>query len=146
MFKKFNFSYSNSSGAIYSLTLKQGKWLYESKNDTHPMDVMVDGPVTIYELKNKEVITSIDSYPAEINPSDHRIKRLHNYLKQYCKRWEKEYAWMQYDDGNIWECDIEGENFKLKSRGNVEEPANFETFLHKLTVFTEGKYFGPSLC
>ena len=76
----------------------------------------------------------------------HRIKRLHNYLKQYCKRWEKEYAWMQYDDGNIWECDIEGENFKLKSRGNVEEPANFETFLHKLTVFTEGKYFGPSLC
>ena len=67
----------------------------------------------------------------------HRIKRLHNYLKQYFKRWEKEYAWMQYDDGNIWECDIEGENFKLKSRGNVEEPANFETFLNKLTVFTE---------
>ena len=53
---------------------------------------------------------------------------------------------MKYDDGNIWEFDIEGENFKLKSRGNVEEPANFETFLHKLTVFTEGKYFHQSLC
>ena len=53
---------------------------------------------------------------------------------------------MHYDNGNIWECDIKGENFKLKSGGNVEEPDNCETFLHKLTVFIEGKYFGPSLC
>ena len=53
---------------------------------------------------------------------------------------------MQYDNGDIWECNIEGENFKLKSRGNVEEPANFETLLHKFRVFTEGKYFYPSLC
>ena len=53
---------------------------------------------------------------------------------------------MQFDDENIRACNIEDENFKLKSRGNIEEPAIFETFLSKLTIFTEGKYFGPSLC
>ena len=53
---------------------------------------------------------------------------------------------MQYDNGDIWECDIEGENFKLKSRANVEKPADLETFLLKLKVFKEGKYSGLSLC
>ena len=50
---------------------------------------------------------------------------------------------MQYCDGIVWECHIEGAGFTLKSRGHVEEPGNFQTFLHKLTVFTKGKYFGP---
>jgi hypothetical protein len=101
--------------------------------------------VTPSEMNNDEIISRIDSNPSEIVPSNQRLNRLHNYLKQYCKHWKKEYTWLQYCDGDMWECDIEGEDFKLKSRGHVEEPGNFETFLHKLTVFTEGKYFGPCI-
>ena len=61
---------------------------------------------------------------------------------KYYNDWDKEYGWMKYMDGTFWECDIEGNNFRLKSRGQVEYPSNFGTFLNKLTKFTEGKYFG----
>lgn len=142
MFTKFDFYISESMGPTYSLKLKKGKWFYETKHDWIPIDLLVDGPITVDEHHNNEVVTQIDSHPAELFPSEHRLKRLHHYLKRYCNHWEKEYAWMQYCDGTLWECDIEGEGFKLKSKGHVESPGNFETFLNKLTKFTEGKYFG----
>jgi hypothetical protein len=146
MFKKFKFYISESMGPTYSLTLRKGKWYYETENDWQPVEMLVDNfQVTPSQFSNNEIITHIDSIPSEITPSTHRLNRLHKYLKQYCKHWKKEYAWMQYCDGVMWECDIEGEDFKLKARGHVEEPGNFELFLHKLTVFTEGKYFGPSI-
>jgi hypothetical protein len=144
-FKKFYVSISVSLGATYTLKLEGDKWLYETDNDMMPMDVMVDGPVTVSAYHNNEVITEIDSHPAELAPSEHQLNRLHFYLKRYCQHWEADYAWMQYCDGTMWECMIEGEGFKLKSIGHVEAPGNFDTFLHKLTIFTGGKYFGPGI-
>lgn len=144
-FKKFKFYYTSSFGPKYSLTLKGDKWLYEAYNDWQPMDVLVDRTPLVSDIKHNEIITRIDSYPAEITPSIERQERLYKYLKQYCKHWKKEYTWMQYCDGDMWECNIEGEDFVLNSRGHVEEPGNFQNFLHKLTIFTEGKYFGPGL-
>ena len=146
MFTKFQFYISESMGPTYSLELKKGRWLYETENEWQPVVMLVDKfQITRSEINNKEIITHIDSIPSEIVPSEHRLKRLHSYLKQYCKHWKKEYGWMQYCDGIVWECHIEGEGLTLKSRGHVEEPGNFPTFLHKLTVFTEGKYFGPEI-
>ena len=146
MFTKFRFYISESMGPTYSLKLKKGRWLYETENEWQLVDMLVDKfQITRSEINNNEIITHIDSIPSEIVPSAHRLKRLHSYLKQYCKHWKKEYAWMQYCDGIVWECHIEGAGFTLKSRGHVEEPGNFQTFLDKLTVFTEGKYFGPGI-
>jgi hypothetical protein len=145
MFKKFEFYYSSPFGPTYSLVLKNNKWYYETDNEYEIVDILIDMEPFISAMKNDEIITHIDSRPAEVNPSSHRLKRLHSYLKQYCKHWEKDYAWMKYCDGDIWECEIEGEDFTMKSRGHVEAPGNFETLLHKLTIFTEGKYFGPGI-
>lgn len=142
MFKKFEFYICESMGPTYSLKLKKGRWFYETENDWEPLDLLVDSRMTLDQYKHNEVISHIDSHPAEIFPSELRLKRLHNYLKQYCKHWRKEYAWMQYCDGTLWECNIEGDGFKLQSRGHVESPGNFDTFLNKLMKFTEGKYFG----
>ena len=142
MFRKFEFYISESMGPTYSLRLKDGKWLYETENDWEPLDLLVDRRMTMDEHRHNEVISHIDSIPAEIFPTEQRIKRFHQYLKRYCKHWKEEYAWMQYCDGTLWECEIEGDGFELKSKGHVESPGNFETFLNKLTKFTEGKYFG----
>jgi hypothetical protein len=145
MFTKFNFYYSSAFGPKYSLWLEHGKWFYKVDNEITPVDLLVDKRPLISAIGNNEIITHIDSCPAELNPSIHRLGRLNRYLKQYCKHWNHEYSWMQYCDGDLWECDIEGEGFNLKSKGHVEQPGNFETFLHKLTIFTEGKYFGPAI-
>ena len=42
------------------------------------MGVMAECPIKNYKLNNNQVITSIDYYTAEINPSNHRIKSLNN--------------------------------------------------------------------
>ena len=132
-------------GPSYSLEYRNGKWFYETEDDFTPIDILIDGPVTMDEHNNNEIITRINSEPGELFPSENRISRLHFYLKRYCSNWQKEFGWMQYKDGTFWECDIQGNGLNLKSRGQVETPGNFETFLNKLTKFTEGKYFGPGI-
>lgn len=144
MFKKFEFSYYSSLGPAYKLSLKNGKWFYETENDFYPTDLLVDMRPVLSAVNNNEIISYINSYPAEIEPSQQRLKRLHRYLKQYCKHWKKDYSIKDIDDGYMWSCNIEGTDFKLKSEGHLDRPGNFGRFLFKLTIFTEGKYFGDA--
>ena len=122
--KKFIFSIGGFPGPSYSIEYKNGIFAYRAE-----------------PKYNDDLLLHNDSTSADLEISAKRVDRFYNYIRRYCKHWKKKYSIGPVCDGTYWECDIKIDDFSLRSSGHVAYPGNFDTFLHKLTILTNGKIF-----
>lgn len=138
--KKFFVQLYHSEGPVYRLVHSKGKWNYETELDVpFGLDRMIMPTPSM--IKYNEVFSSVDSYPAEVFPSEERINRFVSYLKRSCRHWKPNYG-LGNRDGVGWTVEVQVNDFKFRAEGQAETPGNWEQFCERLLYLTEGKYFG----
>jgi len=120
--KKFKVSIYHSMMAEYILLFKEGVFRYN-----------LDSSMPTFSDEH-------DVEPGEVIVSNEQLEVLVKFLKDECSDWKKSYSWMEYMDGTMWEIDIQVDQFKFKSRGQVDAPGNFDAFCKTLSVMMGGKF------
>lgn len=139
---KFIFQIGGSHGSGYQIKLIDNVWKYHSVPESYESDVIIDLRRTLSEGKNNEIARKLNSLPGDIMIEPESLEMFSKYIRRYCKHWKKNYKPKHLIiDGTSWYCEICINDFKLISEGNNEFPGNFNTFLLKLMMLTEGKIF-----
>ena len=140
--KKIFYQYYESMGDIFTLEFKQGKLQYSTNTGSDSIIKNID-PIVDEDTDWKEVIVQLDSIPSNnIAFTSKKLKRFTDFIKSNCSDWKKKYELegVVYD-GTMWEVDIQINDVRLKSEGQIVFPDNFEDFTHELSLLTGGKIF-----
>lgn len=117
--------------------------LFEYRNRFGDLDVFIDFANIYYGRSNlleEQIITRLTSHDEDLKIDPILVEAFVKYAKQYCRHWKNEYS-EDIVDGESWEFKIQTSDFSFSSSGHMDYPANYETFLHKLTRLTGGKMF-----
>ena len=140
--KKIFYQYYESMGYSFTLEFKGGKLQYSTNSDSVPIIKNID-PIVDEDTDWKEVIVQLDSIPSNnIAFTSKKLERFTDFIKSNCSDWKKKYKPEGFVlDGTMWEVDIQIDDVKLKSEGQIVFPDNFEDFTHELSLLTGGKMF-----
>lgn len=140
--KKIFYQYYESMGDIFTLEFKEGKLQYSTNTGSDSIIKNID-PIVDEHTDWNEVIVQFDSIPNNnILFSSKKLERFTEFIKTNCSDWKKKYELegVVYD-GTMWEVDIQINDVRLKSEGQIVFPDNFEDFTHELSLLTGGKIF-----
>jgi len=139
--KKFYFSIGGFPGPWHSIEYKNGVFAYRTEPKEMADELAYTLP-TLPELESKESpFNFLDPSSEDLQLTEKKMCQFYAYIRRYCKHWKRKYSIGEVCDGTSWECDIWIADFRLRSEGLEAYPKNFDPFLRKLTVLTEGKIF-----
>ena len=140
--KKIFYQYYESMGNTFTLEFKGGELQYSTNSDSDPIIKNID-PIVDEDTDWKEVIVQLDSIPSNnIAFTSKKLERFTDFIKSNCSDWKKKYKLEGFVlDGTMWKVDIQIDDVKLKSEGQIVFPDNFEDFTYELSLFTGGKMF-----
>jgi hypothetical protein len=138
--KKLYYQFYESMGEVFTLEFKDTKLQYSLEGFRESRVEMIN-PIVEEDTDWDEVIVKLDSIPDDnIQFTPKQLKNFTDFIKTNCSDWKKKY---ELDgivhDGTMWQVNIHIDDVKLKSKGQILFPDNFEEFTYQLSLLTGGK-------
>jgi hypothetical protein len=129
-------------GDVFTLEFKDGKLQY-STGGFSDIQIRNINPIVDEDSDWDDIIVKLDSEPDDnIQFTPKQLKKFTDFIKTNCSDWKKKYELGSVvHDGTMWEVNIQIDNVKLKSEGQILFPDNFEEFTYELSLLTGGKIF-----